>query len=209
MQPLEQVTSNDSVASVELGDYIFCAQHGLERCEACKADFRQSRLPVLWSAVRALEGSLGAGDDGTGRWEGQERARHSWLANGAAMTAHARAPLSFPFLAPLRRLHSLGIDVPRPERLSTPRERRSLRGILPRSATDSPPGGVCAKQGGQGVGVGVCPRRRRGVSFRSFEALHRQQTTAFDPRDPPLPDRPAARAYVSPLDGVDTSSTGN
>ncbi|CDR35491.1 RHTO0S01e00430g1_1 [Rhodotorula toruloides] len=41
MQPLEQVTSNDSVASVELGDYIFCAQHGMERCEACKADFRE------------------------------------------------------------------------------------------------------------------------------------------------------------------------
>ncbi|GAA5880862.1 hypothetical protein JCM16303_005149 [Sporobolomyces ruberrimus] len=43
MQPLEQITSNDSVASIELGaeGYQFCTRHGNESCKECQVDFRE------------------------------------------------------------------------------------------------------------------------------------------------------------------------
>ncbi|GAA6009119.1 hypothetical protein JCM11491_005756 [Sporobolomyces phaffii] len=41
MQPLEQVTSNDSVASVDIGDYQFCVRHGNEACKDCQVDFKE------------------------------------------------------------------------------------------------------------------------------------------------------------------------
>jgi hypothetical protein len=42
MEPLEQVRSNDSMASlVEVGDYEFCS-HGREKCPECGVDYRAS-----------------------------------------------------------------------------------------------------------------------------------------------------------------------
>ncbi|KWU42281.1 hypothetical protein RHOSPDRAFT_36156 [Rhodotorula sp. JG-1b] len=41
MEPLEQVTSNESTASVELGDYLFCAHCGSEQCKSTQCDFRE------------------------------------------------------------------------------------------------------------------------------------------------------------------------
>ncbi|GAA5846622.1 hypothetical protein JCM3766R1_005787 [Sporobolomyces carnicolor] len=41
MQPLEQITSNDSVASVDIGDYQFCVRHGNEACNECQVDFKE------------------------------------------------------------------------------------------------------------------------------------------------------------------------
>ncbi|GAA6004400.1 uncharacterized protein JCM10292_007048 [Rhodotorula paludigena] len=41
MEPLEQVTSNDSAASVELLDYLVCRCSGLEQCKQCACDFRE------------------------------------------------------------------------------------------------------------------------------------------------------------------------
>jgi hypothetical protein len=38
---LETVTSNDSVASVDIGDYQFCVRHGNEACKECEVDFKE------------------------------------------------------------------------------------------------------------------------------------------------------------------------
>lgn len=54
MEPLEQVTSNESTASVELGDYLFCAHCGLEQCKSTQCDFRQSVCPFPQQLFPAL-----------------------------------------------------------------------------------------------------------------------------------------------------------
>ncbi|GAA5942695.1 uncharacterized protein JCM15063_000863 [Sporobolomyces koalae] len=41
MQPLEQVLSNDSTASIDIGDYQFCTRHGNESCKECDVDFKE------------------------------------------------------------------------------------------------------------------------------------------------------------------------
>ncbi|GAA6064216.1 hypothetical protein JCM10212_003825 [Sporobolomyces blumeae] len=40
MQPLEQITSNDSACSVDIADYTFCV-HGEETCRQCQVDFKE------------------------------------------------------------------------------------------------------------------------------------------------------------------------
>ncbi|GJN93327.1 hypothetical protein Rhopal_006374-T1 [Rhodotorula paludigena] len=67
MEPLEQVTSNDSAASVELLDYLVCRCSGLEQCKQCACDFRASS-PVsapVWGTrlTNALLVPLAPGED--------------------------------------------------------------------------------------------------------------------------------------------------
>lgn len=72
MEPLEQVTSNESTQSIELGDYLFCSHCGSEQCKSMQCDFRQYPTPLLlpcydWRWFRVCRadacGSAGAGED--------------------------------------------------------------------------------------------------------------------------------------------------